>query len=129
MADMDLDAAGEEFLPPDYGPNVLVVMARGRAEGLWRPAGGTVDPAALGLPADLGGRLRDWSGRFTRATRNEEDPDRLAVLDHFTAEGLSIAQEVQSVLGPDWEILFFDEARLEADGYLVDYLYPAGRAV
>ncbi|MDR3438709.1 hypothetical protein [Telmatospirillum sp.] len=119
-----MEEENEQILPPEYAPNVLVVMARGRAEGLWRPAGGSVSAVDLTLPQELADRLGQWSLAFTDATRDESDPGRPAVLARFTADGLNLAREVQAALGDAYEILFFDEAKLEADGYLTDYLYP-----
>ncbi len=118
----------EQILPPEYAPNVLVVMARGSADGLWRAAGGVVSSAELGLPVDLIERLRQWSGAFTAATKDEADPQRGAVLAAFSADGLAIARAVQAALGEAYEILYCDEAKLEADAYLSEYLYPAGVA-
>jgi hypothetical protein len=114
-----------QILPPEYAPNVLVVMARGSADGLWRAAGGEVSAQELCLPADLVVRLGRWSSAFTAAVRDENDPQRSAILATFSAEGLSIARDVQRTVGNAYEILYFDEAKLEADGYLTDYLYPA----
>jgi hypothetical protein len=116
----------EQILPPEYAPNVLVVMARGSVDGLWRAAGGPVLAAELNLPTDLVDRLAQWSRAFTAAIKDEDDPQRLAVLTTFSAEGLAIARAVQAALGEAYEILFFDEAKLEADSYLTEYLYPAG---
>jgi hypothetical protein len=48
------------------------------------------------------------------------------VLQAFSVEGLTIARAVQAALGEAYEILYFDEAKLEADAYLTEYLYPAG---
>jgi hypothetical protein len=115
----------ESFLPPEYTPNVLVVMARGNADGLWRAAGGAVVAGDLAIPDSLADRLRHWSRDFIEAIRDEGDPGRKTALAAFTAEGLAIACEVQAALGPAYRILFFDEAKLEADAYLTDYLYPA----
>jgi hypothetical protein len=114
----------EQILPPEYAPNVLVVMARGSVDGLWRAAGGEISAAELNLPADLVARLGRWSHAFTSSVKNEDDPKRKAVLETFSAEGLAIARAVQTALGDAYEILFFDEAKLEADGYLNEYLYP-----
>jgi hypothetical protein len=122
-SDATLEGQDNQSLPPEYGPNVLVVMARGRQEGLWRPAGGPVDAASLGLAPALADRLAQWSRAFTEATRDETDPHRMQVLATFGHEGLRLAREVQDCLGPSYEILFFDEARLEEDGYLTEYLY------
>lgn len=116
----------EQILPPEYAPNVLVVMARGSVDGLWRAAGGPVSAAALDLPIDLVDRLAQWSRAFTTAIKDEDDPQRLAVLTTFSTEGLAIARAVQAALGDAYEILYFDEAKLEADSYLTEYLYPAG---
>jgi hypothetical protein len=115
-----------QILPPEYAPNVLVVMARGRADGLWRAAGGEVTAQELKLPGDLISRLEQWSVAFTAATRDEDDPERNKVLQAFSVEGLTIARAVQAALGEAYEILYFDEAKLEADAYLTEYLYPAG---
>lgn len=114
----------EQILPPEYAPNVVVVMARGSIDGLWRAAGGGVSAAEVGLSADLIERLRRWSVAFTAATRDEDDPQRGAILAAFSAEGLAIARAVQAAVGEAYEILYFDEAKLEADGYLTEYLYP-----
>ncbi|PKU25309.1 hypothetical protein [Telmatospirillum siberiense] len=115
----------EELEPSEYAPNVLVVMARGSDGGLWRAAGGAVSTAELNLPADLADRLGQWSRSFTEATRDEADPHRTLVLTAFSTVGLDIARAVQVALGDGYEILFFDEAKLEADAYLTEYLYPA----
>lgn len=109
----------------EYAPNVLVVMARGSDGGLWRAAGGPVSAAELDLPAELAGRLHQWSRSFSDATRNEDDPQRAMVLTAFSTVGLDIARAVQAAVGDAYEILFFDEAKLEADAFLTDYLYPA----
>ncbi len=118
----------EQILPPEYAPNVLVVMARGSIDGLWRAAGGQVSAAELDLPAALVDGLRQWSHALTAAIRDEADPQRSALLAAFSAEGLTIARAVQAVVGEAYEILYFDEAKLEADAYLTEYLYPAGAA-
>ena len=102
-----------------------VVMARGNPYGLWRVAGGEVSAVELNLPAELVERLGKWSRSFTAATKDQDDPGRADVLAAFSAEGLAIARAVQAALGEAYEILFFDEAKLEAHGYLTDYLYPA----
>jgi hypothetical protein len=123
-----MSSEAEQALPPEYAPNVLVVMARGSSDGLWRADGGAIAVADLHLPADVADRLGQWSRAFTAATKDEDDPQRSSVLATFSAEGLAIARAVQSALGDAYEILYFDEAKLEADGYLTEYLYPAGAA-
>lgn len=115
----------EQILPPEYAPNVLVVMARGSADGLWRAAGGGVSAVELNLPADLLSRMREWSRALTAAIKDEGDPQRATALATFSTEGLTIARAVQATVGGAYEILYFDEAKLEADGYLTEYLYPA----
>lgn len=120
------DVREEQLETPEYASNVLVVMARGSMGGLWRAAGGEISVAELNLPAALADRLGRWSHDFTAATRDENDPGRPAILASFTAEGLVIARAVQAVLGDAYEILFFDEVKLEADAHLTEYLYPAG---
>lgn len=112
--------------PAEYAPNVLVVMARGSSQGLWRAVGGEVSVKDLAIPGDLATRLGEWSRAFSQAVKDDSIPDRQAVLASFSAEGLCLAREVQASLGEAYEILFFDEAKLEADGYLTEYLYPAG---
>ena len=114
----------ELFLPPEYTPNVLVVMARGNADGLWRAAGGAVDIGDLVLPDPLADRLRRWSRDFIEAIKDEDAPGRPGALAAFTVDGLAIARDVQAALGPAFTIFYFDEAKLEADAYLTDYLYP-----
>jgi hypothetical protein len=116
----------EQILPPEYAPNVLVVMARGRVGGLWRAAGGEISAAELNLPTDVVQQLEHWSSAFTSATKDETDPDRNLILQTYSAEGLEIARTVQTALGEAYEILYFDEAKLEADAYLTEYLYPVG---
>lgn len=119
----------EQFLPPEYLPNVLVVMAKGSRQGLWRANGGEVLVAALDIPGPLAERLGQWSRTFSDAARDETAANRQTILSTFSQEGLVIAREVQGCLGDAYEVLYFDEARLEAEAYLTDYLYPAGHPV
>lgn len=115
-------------LSPEYASNVLVVMARGSVSGLWRAAGGPVRVDELALSDELRHRLGDWSEALRAAIGENEDVRQAELLERYTREGLGLARCVQDALGDAYDVLFFDEARLAAEAYLTDYLYPVRTA-
>ena len=123
---MNTPAQAEDYGAPEYEPNILVVTARNSGGGLWRAAGGEVSLEELEISGALSDRLHAWSAKFEFSASPDGSPERAKALLPFVAEGLSIARDIQATLGESYQILFFDEAKLEADGFMSDYLYPAG---
>ncbi len=118
--DPDLDA----YLPPDYAPNVIVVMAKSCGPGIWRAAGGAITIEELGIPVDLAGRVSRWSEELAALVKEPTAPQRSERLAALAADGLTIARQIQTAVGSKFEVLYFDEAKLEAEAAFSEYLFP-----
>jgi len=76
---------------------------------------GTVVPEEIGLPWDLGDRLRDWNARY-RAVIPVEVADRAygpvsELIDELDEEGQRLAAEVASTLN-EAKVRYYSEGRL-----------------
>ncbi len=125
---MTSDPELDPYLPPEYQPNVIVVMAKSRSPGIWRAAGGAISAEELGIPPELAGRLGHWSRDLAALITDMAAPQRTERLRQLAAEGLAFARQVQATIGPEFVVLYFDEAKLEAEAAFTEYLYPAGTA-
>lgn len=93
---------------------------------IWRdsPSGTeNVSPEEIGLPRELASALNSWADRFDE-TLDRADPSRSGFKDTateqaFYSDGTVMAEQVATILGARFEILFFD-AR-------TGKLTPAGR--
>jgi hypothetical protein len=76
---------------------------------------GTVVPEEIGLPWELGDRLRDWNGRY-RAVIPIDVAERARgpvseLIDELDEEGLRLAAEIASALD-EVKVRYYSEGRL-----------------
>ncbi|WP_454084713.1 hypothetical protein [Georgenia sp. Marseille-Q6866] len=100
---------------PAERPTVVLVMSEWSVEyPLWdrSPGGlGLVDPEALGVSPSLAQRLRAWNGEHNDAPDGPENftwPSPQAGVE-WRRRGLDLAYALQDELGPDVEVLYFED--------------------
>ena len=101
----------------------LTIMADYECYSFWvaTSKGGVrqnVDPASLGLPADLAAEIGAWEDVY-EATYARDDPASSGFPDEgaekaFNMRGLELAHQVTAALGPDWTVRYFDTAAAKA---------------
>lgn len=86
----------------------LRVMADYFAEPVWgrHPEGPPVTLDSLGLPDDLKHRLRRWAERYNALEASDYEWFCAGDQEAFNESGQELAQELQDVLGPSWDISY-----------------------
>jgi hypothetical protein len=98
--------------PPGFdAPGTVRIYPAAGATGLWDVDGAAMDPEAdLGLPPDLGGRLRRWIRDYEIMCEPNARVDAM-VLAAFDNEGLVLGAAVSEHLGPGRRIFVAPEAQ------------------
>jgi hypothetical protein len=82
-----------------------------------RRGGGMLSPGSLPISQSLEEQLESWAATYDRLLETEFEWPSEAALTEFVGEGRRLWSLLQQELGPDYTIVYFNEATQQTEGY------------